>query len=370
MLIGALRKKLGAYEDSKARQVPSGRLWPNGEFTVGFTALGEETNIKAELDYTTPERWMSPDELDERLTAMHELLDEVQRFYSMHADLAGSGLTLSNVWNSDTPTPRTKNGLKGLTGYGTKMLRSACYLLEERLGKDDCCMVTITVPALSQADRVKVAKAWPVLTNRLVKWLTLALLRAGRTPVIAGCVEVQTGRLKKYAQGYLHLHLVCPAHSNKGGTWAVQAGKLRAWWKGALEGVIGKELPHLPRVETAIVEKSVEGYLGKYLSKGQGDELEAFVADLGEECVPGQWWFMSAPMRDAVKNDTRAGKNTGAILNDLVNHLLEQGTGEGFEYIRHVDRQIGLHKVTIGYVGRLSPGLAEEVRAILECGLA
>jgi hypothetical protein len=53
-------------------------------------------------------------------------------------------------------------------------------------------------------------------------------------------------------------------------------------------------------------------------------------------------------------------------LDSLVNHLLEQGTGDGFEYIRHVDCDFNGLPVTVGYVGRLSPELRAEVFAMLD----
>lgn len=360
-----LRQELGTYVQGRPQIIPSGKLWPNGEFSLGYTRVGQQGSPDDEWAWVQPERYLTGEELDARLECMNELLEEMQEFYRLSGELAASGLTLSNVWNSHSPPSATKKGLKGLTGHGTKMLRSACWLLEERLGKDDCVMITLTVPTLGKRDRITVAEQWGVITNRLVQWLSRELVKAGRTPAIAGCVEIQTGRLHKYAQGYLHLHLVCPAHSNNGGTWAIDAKRLRTWWAECLERTIGKRLPSMPRIETAIVEKSVEGYLGKYLSKGTGDELAAFIGDLGEAAVPGQWWFMSAPMRAAIVAATVSGRNAGAIIDAMVNHLLEQGTGEGFEYIRHIDCLMNGLPVTVGYVGRFGPELAADIRAML-----
>lgn len=360
-----IRAAVGSYASSVQRMEPSGRIWPNGEFSLGYKFVGVETDSDEEYAYTTPEKSLTGEELDARLEAMHELLDEVQRVYSCGGDARLLRLTLSNVWNSHKPISARKNGLKGLTGTGARMLRSACYLLEKRLGTSDVAMVTLTVPTLTQPQRVKLAQSWGRLTNRLVQYLSRELLKRGRAPVIAGCVEVQSGRLKRYRQGYLHLHLVLPAHSNKGGCWAVSADALRTWWKEAIERILGCELTSLPRIETAQVEKSVEAYLGKYLSKGAGEDLDAFIGDLGEESVPGQWWFMSAPMRDAVKSATMSGVNAGALLDAMVNHLLDEGTGEGFEYIRHIDCPIGGKPVTVGYVGRLSPELLSELTMML-----
>jgi hypothetical protein len=323
--------------------------------------VGQENDTSSEWEWCKAEKWLTAEELDVRLAAMLELLDEVEKFYSMSGHLAGSGLTLSNVWNSHKTIPARKNGLKGLTGFGAKMLRSGCHLLEQRLGREDCVMITLTVPTLGQRARKELAEQWGKVTSRLVQYLSRVLVKAGRTPAIAGCVEIQTARLERYREGYLHLHLVCPAHSNTGGRWAVDGSALRAWWAAEIERVIGTSLPNAPRIQLEIVEKSVEGYLGKYLSKGTGGELAAFVDDLGVESVPGQWWFMSAPLRDAVKQNTISGKAAGAVLDAMVNHLLEVGTGEGFDYIRHIDCMMNGRPVTVGFVGRLSAELRDEL---------
>lgn len=361
----SIRARVGSYSLSSARRIPSGRLWPNGEFTLGYTRDGDESDRPSEWAWTGEGRYLTSNELEQRLEAMHELLDEVEAFYRMSGELACSGLNLSNVWNSHKSVEAKKKGLKGLTGWGSKMLRSACYLLESRLGTEDVVMVTLTVPTLQRAQRIRLAQQWGVLTNRLVQYLTRALVKAGRTPVIAGCVEIQSARLEKYRQGYLHLHLVCPAHSNTGGVWAIDASALRTWWKEAIERVIECPVTSLPRIETAIVEKSVEAYLAKYLSKGSGDDLEKFIADLGEGSVPGQWWFMSAPMRRAVVQGTRSGRNAGVLLDALVQTALSEGNPTQFAYLCPVDCALGGRPTLVGWVGKLPPEMLSDVMAML-----
>jgi hypothetical protein len=359
------RARVGTYQRSRKDSKPVGRIWPNGEFTLGYGVEGEEGTRAEEWSWTGGHRGLTEEELDVRLECLDGWLDAVAAVYSVSARLACLHLTLSDTPNSHRSVPRPKYGLKGLTGKGRKMIRSGAYLLEKKLGKDDVVMITLTVPTLSRPERIAVAKQWGHLTNRLVQYLSRALEQQGRPAAIIGCVEVQTGRLKKYSEGYLHLHLVCPAHSNAGRTWAIDASDLRSWWKAAIERVTKTTLAHLPRVETAIVEKSVEAYLAKYLSKGSDEGMAEFVDDLGEECVPGQWWFCSAPMRDAIRKNTLSGDNCGALLESLVEHLLEMGTGEGFEYIRHVDRLVDGKLKTCGWVGRLTPETRAEIELML-----
>jgi hypothetical protein len=366
MIKNEIRQAVEGYSSSKRTKSPSGRIWPNGEFTLGYSFDGEESGEVEDWAWTGGAGGLGVDELDERLECLHGWLDCVQRVNAVDSAIALHILTLSNASISHKPLTRTQKGLKGLSGYGTKMIRSGCFLLEEKLGKEDCVMITLTVPTVGRDARRKIAQHWGSITNRLLQYLTRELVKAGRSPAVIGCVEIQTGRLEKFQQAYLHLHLVCPAHSNTGGQWAVDVRDLRAWWGKCLERHIGTSLPHLPRVETAIVEKSVEGYLGKYLSKGTGEDLDAFIQDLGSDCIPAQWWFASAPMKAAIKSNTATGRNCGCLLDSLVNHLLEQGAGDGFEYIRHVDCDFNGLPVTVGYVGRLSPELRSEIFAMLD----
>lgn len=362
----AIRSKVGTYAQSSGRFVPVAKVWPNGEFTLGYAVDGEVSPELQEWTWTGGSKGLSLDELDERLECLHGWLDAVAEVYSVSGRLATALLTLSNAPNSRTAKPEVKYGLHGLTGNGSKMLRSACFLLEEKFGKDDVTMATFTVPSLTKSERMLVAQGWGVLTNRLVERLKSYLIKAGRRPVIAGCVEIQSARLESRSEGYLHLHVVWPAHSNTGGLWAVRAEEIRTWWKSALERVIGRELPYAPRVETAIVKQSVEAYMGKYLSKGSDDCLGQFVADLGYESVPGQWWFASKEMKDWVREDTLGGRNLGALLESYIEHTVTKGTGSGFEWLRHVDLPLAGRLVTVGYVGRLDRATKSELDSLMK----
>lgn len=360
------RSRVGSYQQSAPRLIPTARVWPNGEFTLGYTRDGEESPEVAEWTWTGGAQGLSPNELDVRLECLHGWLDAVAGVYSVSGRLAAALLTLSCAPNSEMKAEPTKYGLNGLTGTGAKMLRSACFLLEQKFGKEDVTMATFTVPRLSRAERILVARRWGVLTNDLVRRLKACLIEAGRPPVVAGCVEIQSSRLESRKEGYLHIHAVWPAHANRGGLWAVRAEEIRAWWKAALERVIGRELPCAPRIETAIVEESVEHYMGKYLSKGSDDCLGQFVADLGHESVPGQWWFASVEMKRWVKENTLGGRNLGALLDGYVQHTVTLGTGEGFEWLRHVDLPLNGRLITVGYVGRLSKGTKRDLDLMLK----
>jgi hypothetical protein len=345
--------------------IPSARVWPNGEFSLGYAWEGEESPELEEWTWAGGRKGLTEDELDVRLECLHGWLDCVAEVYSVSGKLAQLALTLSSTRNSEKAAELTKYGLHGITGTGTKMLRSAAFIMERDYGCSDVTMGTFTVPHLDRAERVLLAQRWGVLTNDLVRYLRSELEQQGRQPVIAGCTEIQSARLEARSEGYLHLHVIWPAHSNGGRRWAVEADEVRTWWKKAIERIIGRELPVAPRVETAIVQKSVEAYLGKYLSKGSDDCLGQFVADLGYESVPGQWWFMSNCLKRKIKSETLTGRTLGNVLEAYIEHTVTSGTGAGFDWLRHVDLSLAGRLVTVGYVGRLDRPTRDDLAMLL-----
>jgi hypothetical protein len=355
------RAKLGAYSMSGRRMIPAAKVWPNGEFSLGYAWEGEKVELKEELVLPAEAYGTT----DERLAAMLELLDEVERAYSVSGRLAWRLLTLSSARNSRREAEPIKYGLHGITGQGTKMLRSAAFIMERDYGCSDVTMGTFTVPHLERNERVLLAQQWGSLTNRLVEYLRRELQAQGRPPIVAGCTEIQSARLESRSEGYLHLHVIWPAHSNMGRLWAIEAGEVRTWWKRAIERIIGRELAVAPRVETAIVQKSVEAYLGKYLSKGSDDCLGQFVADLGYESVPGQWWFMSSYLKRKIKAETLTGRTLGSVLEAYIEHTVTSGTGAGFEWLRHVDLNLDGRLLAVGYVGRLDRATRDDLAMLL-----
>lgn len=322
-----------------------GRIWPNGNFSLGLGPVGQAALELEEGDQDNLARYGSTGDMSAAIAA----------------------LTSSSGTNphTDENEPR-KNGLHGITSLGQQMLRSGCYVLERDYGNSDLCFATLTVPTLPREGRVELARNWGVLVNRLVQFLTRRLMSAGRPTKVAGCTEIQSARLTNHAQAYLHVHAVWPSHSNAPGRlWAVEWAEIRSWWSKALQRYSGCSLPYEPRVELAPVRKSAERYMGKYLSKGTGECLDKFIEDLGEESVPGQWWFMSAELRQQVKSETASGPNTGCILHAVVNTALEDGDLTVFEWIRPVMMTFTDRPVHIGWCGRLREDTREDLLTLL-----
>lgn len=338
-----IRERLGTSRQSTPDRKPSGSIWPNGEFGIGFYT--DQVLVEAENEWM----WAQDGELGERSPDMEKVA--------------------ASITSSDAPNSE-KYGLKGITTYGARMVRSSAFLLEDKLGLNDCAIWTLTVPTLSQAGRVALAKSWGKVTNELVKLLSRDLVRAGRSPAIAGCVEIQTARMKKYKEAYLHIHFVCPMWSNEWGGYALDVDRIREWWKVCIERFSGEKLRILPRVQAEEVRKSMEGYLGKYLSKGSQAELQGFIEDLGPECVPGQWWFASSTMKRAVKDRSFQGPGVGQILQAVISYAWRENCLDAFEYIRHVDVEVDGVKYTAGYYGRLKREAYDSIAKMLSLPFA
>ena len=346
MLSGAqLRQTWGGTVGRTPDKKFYGRIWPNGNFSLGTGPVGQTALEDEGADEIGLARFGDSGDLQAAIAA----------------------LTSSNALNSPTPSQEAaQRGLKGITSLGQQMLRSACYLLERDYGNSDLCFATLTVPTLPKGARFLLAQNWSELVRQLLQWVSRRLTSAGRPTKVCGCTEVQSARLASRGEAYLHLHLVWPAHSNCGGRlWAVEWAEIRDWWARALVRFSCCELPHHPRVELAPVKKSAERYMGKYLSKGSGEALDAFIADLGECSVPPTWWFMTADMRHQVKSETVRGGNTGALLYAVVEQALGEGDLGDFVWVRPVMLEYGDRSIHIGWCGRLAPRARDDCFGLL-----
>lgn len=340
-----LRQGLGGTMGRTPDKKFYGRIWPNGNFSVGLGPAGQKALEMCGDSESGLARWGDNPGLGAAVAA----------------------LTSSNALNSHTPIPdRPQRGLKGITALGQQMLRSGCYLLERDYGNQDLCFATLTVPTLPKGARFLLAQNWSELVRQLLQWVSRKLMQSGRPTKICGCTEVQSRRLEASGEAYLHLHLVWPAHSNCAGRrWVVEWEEMRDWWEKALVRFSCCELPHHPRVELAPVKKSAERYMGKYLSKGSGECLDRFIADLGEGSVPPAWWFMTADLRYQVKDETVRGPNTGTMLHAVVQQALEEGDLGDFEWVRPVFIEYGDSTLHIGWCGRLAPWARADLQSLL-----
>lgn len=311
--------------------IPTGRLWPSGDFSVGFRRV--EGDRRARVDTRNTGQMIDDGDMalpDDRwgygrygVPRLVEPLAPGERWadadaWAVEPGGAATPLTLANLSNSHKGVARRgQYGLKGMTGYGKKMVRSAATMIQRWAKPGRTTFCTISLPDCSKDQRVGIATAWPEYLRQLIQWLVRRLESLGLPPAVCSVSEIQPKRLKDGGRAYLHLHLVWPNHPARCGNWACDAREIRAWSESFM---IRRGL--LPdggwvRVNVQPVRKSAGGYLSKYMSKG-APEIAAMAEDLGIEAIPRQWWNLSKTARDWVKGEMVHGDNVGALVLALV----------------------------------------------------
>lgn len=386
--------------------VPTGRIWPSGDFSMGYRRVAGDARGRLDLrsevrriddgDYRgLPENY---EYLGRGHVVRHEpgmsasdLLDADAFHENVNCGVGGATpLTLANVRNSHTGIfcgyppalarslagwlalivpkgHRPQYGLKGMTGYGKKMVRSAATLIERWASRRRTTFCTISMPDLPQEKRVRLAELWPEYLRQLIQFLVRRLERQGLPSAVCSVTEVQPKRLADGGRAYLHLHLVWPNRRARYGNWAVSALAVRAWSECFLErnGLFPDGA--WVRCNVQPVKKSAVGYLSKYMSKGLND-IAAMAQDLGWGAIPKQWWNMSKAARDMVKSELAHGDDVGRLILATVNGIF---SGQ----LPFRDCLWALHEVMlnidgtprgVGWRGAMKEGYRKDLLALLD----
>lgn len=328
---------LSGFPDRGEVLTPSGRLWPNGEFSQGFRKLpGDEP-----LD-------------------MRSLAD------SWGPEEGGGGDTppidLVSLVNSHTP--KAQRGELGITTYGRRMLRNGVHILSESYPNHPQTLGTLTVPALQREERMELGGNWSEVVRQTIQWLTRQLGRKGLPQMVLSCSEIQPSRLETDKGAYLHLHLIWVNPPKRSEGWGIDAGALRSFWDSLLARMTGNSTLPSANIDLRYVRGNVERELSKYLSKGS-TVLRGAAEDLGVENMPRTWWNMSKPLRDAIKSAIIHGVQVGCLLADWIDY--DKGLAEGglFHWVRPIYAEIGEREIQIGHTGQLIPEVNKEARSLL-----
>ena len=331
------RLPLSGFPDRGPVLTPSGRLWPNGEFSQGYKRT----------------------QGDERLD-MRPLADS-------WGDEGGGGgdippLDLDSVTNSHKTT--RQRGELGITTYGRRMLRNGIHILKETFPNHPLTFGTLTIPALPGDARRELAGNWAEVVRQTIQWLSRELSRKGLPPMILSCSEIQPSRLENGGGAYLHLHLVWLNPPKRREGWGVDADRLRSFWDKLLERIT--DIPDLPsaNIDLQWVKGDISRELSKYLSKGSS-VLSRAAADLGIENMPRTWWNMSKALRDAIKSAILQGHSVGVLLLEWIQY--DRGCAEDglFQWVREIYAEIDDRPVQIGHTGQLTPVLNREAHSLL-----
>ena len=263
---------------------------------------------------------------------------------------------LRNVSNSHTSCKwQPPRGLKGITGHGRKMVRSAGAIIKRRYPRHRVTFGTVTFPTMTRQQRRLLAQRWSELLREYQQWLTRRLLRAEQPPIVVSVSEIQPGRLQDSGQACLHLHSIWLNRPGKAGGWSIDPNDLRSWVSAWLKrNIDGFDGGHV-NVDVRPVKASIAAYMSKYMSKG-GDELLEAVRDWGSDACPHTWYNLTAAIRNAVKDELLSGEFVGEFLSHLVDQVFIAGDMSPFHWLRQVELDLGGALVTVGWRGCLREG--------------
>ena len=328
---------LSGFPDRGPTLTPSGRLWPNGEFSQGY-----------------------------KRTPGDEPLDTRSLADSWGPEQGGGGdtppLDLVNVPNLNKRT--TQRGELGITTYGRRMLRNGVYILRERFPNHPLTLATLTLPPLQSSDRRELSGQWGSVVHQTLQWVQRELKRKGLPPLVLSCSEIQPSRLETEGGAYLHLHLVWVNPPKRSAGWGVSSERLRTFWDDLLKRVTGLDNLPTANIDLQWARGDVSRELSKYLSKGSS-VLSKAADDLGAENLPRTWWNMSKALRDLIKSAIIAGYPVGQLLLEWIEFDRGQGEQGMFLWVRDIYAEIEDRLCQLGTTGQLTPALNQEAHALL-----
>lgn len=254
---------------------------------------------------------------------------------------------------ADPPPPRAQRGSKGITKLGARTVRNAAFLLQKKYGRENLTFLTCTLPWLSETDEYEVGREWAEIVRIFNQSLGRLLAAAGLPKTYVGCTEIQMKRYMERGGLPLHLHIAFPGRK-RFKSWAISCDQLRAIWRNAVKA----RCPQYEfcqwgaSVEAQMVKKDVEGYLGKYLTKGVATLGALTEDDPGlAEFLPRAWWCCSLNLKAAIAKRVAGGNKTARkILQDI----RSGDTRIAFSRVVELQMADGV-VVPVAIIGKLSP---------------
>ena len=383
----------------------SGRLWPNGEFTLGYVPPKRHTEKEKRFnaDWSNQYEWIEREydpqwrgfeglmawRWHQELVRVSDLVCQrritrvlpesggrldvlivtygVLKPHGFESDLPesqdaqqGSPIGLSPLHNSHNvpeghTVPAPRRGGKGITGYGKRMIRNSAEMMQQVYGRRRLGFLTLTLPSFDDPFNVQLlAHDFAELMRAAVQEIMREIGRAGGPQVYSGCIELQEKRYRTHGDVAPHLHLVYVAHPGNY-DWYVTAAKIREIWarciKNRLEywGCSG-EFEIGAAVDCQVVKASAAAYLAKYLSKG-GKILEDLKNNGDTELIPTAWYTVCNSLKKAVKGLTTE-------LGSDIKRSIIQGVDlvrSGFcQWLFKIEIEIDGETFSRGWVGKIA----------------
>lgn len=279
----------------------SGRIWPNGEFGISrqrevpFSFKGQSHKESHQSHW------------DKSLIAVHgiESVIEYKRLERGYCYLGSSLLTKSRT--------RKARGLKGISRFGSKMVRNAAKILEDENSRNKLTFLTLTLPGLSDVGLKVVAKNWSAIVKSFTERLKRHLIRSRLPGEILSVTEVQEKRLHRTGEAALHLHAIFRGTNSDRGGWAVTPALARMYWKDSVVKFVQEDVCWDSCENLQRVKKSAAGYLGKYMTKG----VRSAASEEGLAACPSAWWNCSQSLRLRVKKGIICNRHVISMLAEM-----------------------------------------------------
>src|SRR5512147_1442146 len=258
----------------------SGRVFPNGEFGVGFRPprgiSANDRRYEADRRYAEENAEITADiEIDETLP---EGFKYTRTKVLSPPPKLGIGAKSSQ--------PRGKYGKKGITGYGRKMVRNGGTVMQqagEGRYNRRMCMGTVTIPSYSPDTMKSICTHWNDIVRVFFQRIKRLYARHRYGFDYVFVTEIQPVRFETRGEVGLHLHFLFFAIRLGRGKWVLGDNTVRRFWQESIENYLAEgDKPQSPNYRRDMVNKSAAGYLAKYLSKG-AEQVGQVIEEFGEE---------------------------------------------------------------------------------------
>lgn len=328
-----------SYLDSSLPASPAprtgyqGRVYPNGEFSMGAVPRKKKRSAEAKydaligagLDWRSPIGWSVQDGRIQKDIGFNYHFDW-EGYRAMVAPAIGDPASIP-LGSSDVAishglgsvpgqklesSPRAARGSKGMTTRGRRQIRSGCYLLRQkyqgRLG-----FLTLTLPSFPYREDLLsfLILEWAeLLRHLLIKFKRLAE-KNGFPSLYVGCVEIQGERFDKFGHPCPHAHIVYVCRRKSiGNDFYVSANDFRRIWRETIENRLKSLSSDCPidfedgaSVDCVVLRKDPARYISKYLSKGRNPVSAVKDAGLGS-FLPSGWVICCSVIKSLIANLT------------------------------------------------------------------
>lgn len=310
-----------------------GRIYPNGEFSMGAVPHRKKRRedarydalIAAGLDWRSPIGWSEQngrvqkdigfnyhfDWAGYRAMTVPVIPDPASIPLGSSDVVISHGLPVAPDEKSEA-VPRAARGSRGMSARGRRQIRSACYLLRQkyhgRLG-----FLTLTLPSFPYREDLLsfLILEWAeLLRHFLIKFKRLAE-KNGFPSLYAGCVEIQGERFDKFGHPCPHAHIVYVCRRKSvGNDFYVSANDFRRIWRETIENRLKSLSSDCPidfedgaSVDCVVLRKDPSRYISKYLSKGRNPIEEVKKAGLGG-FLPSGWVICCSKIKSVIRELT------------------------------------------------------------------